>query len=355
MNATRSVIDLDDADGLAGADRDGLLRAVSTAGAHVRAVAAAVEEGELESLTGPLPRTVIWVAGRGTAATAGRVVSAIVGDVAGVPILQSSGAPPWLGPLDTVIVAGDDPGDPALAAAASLAARRGARLLVVAPFEGPLRDAAAGRAAVLAPRLPLNDAFGLCRYLAAGLAAVAAVDTSVRADIAALADQLDAEVLRSSAAREVFTNPAKALAGRMQSHRVVLTADSPGPLAVAHHGSSVLLRVAGEIAAATSLSDAVIALRSGLSGVVHDSVDELFHDEQIDGPLPDRPRVLALVLNDERRVVAARIAGLGDIDVVGADDVADPSAVGIGGADAQLGVLAVRMEMAAVYLRLIRG
>jgi hypothetical protein len=355
MNATRSVIDLDDADGLAGADRDGLLRAVSTAGAHVRAVAAAVEEGELESLTGPLPRTVIWVAGRGTAATAGRVVSAIVGDVAGVPILQSSGAPPWLGPLDTVIVAGDDPGDPALAAAASLAARRGARLLVVAPFEGPLRDAAAGRAAVLAPRLPLNDAFGLCRYLAAGLAAVAAVDTSVRADIAALADQLDAEVLRSSAAREVFTNPAKALAGRMVSRHVVLTADSAGPLALAHHGSAVLLRLAGEIASSAGLADAVAALRSGFSGARDDSVDALFHDEQIDGPRPDRPRVLALAQSDERQVVAARVAGLADVDVVGAEDVADPGAAGIGGADAQLGVLAVRLEMAAVYLRLIRG
>ena len=76
MNATRSAIDLDDADGLVDADREGLLRAASTAGAHVRAIAAAVEEGELASLAGPLPRSVIWVAGRGTAATAGRMVSA---------------------------------------------------------------------------------------------------------------------------------------------------------------------------------------------------------------------------------------------------------------------------------------
>src|ERR1700742_4921624 len=114
MNATRSVIDLDDADGLVGADRDGLLRAASTTGAHVRAVAAAVEEGQLESLTGPLPRTLVWVANRGTAATAGRMVSALVGHAAGVPIVTSSGAPPWLGPLDAVVVAGDDPGDPTL-------------------------------------------------------------------------------------------------------------------------------------------------------------------------------------------------------------------------------------------------
>ena len=352
MNATRSAIDLDNVDGLVTADRDGLLRAASTVGAHVRATAAAVEEGELAALEGAPPRTVIWVAGRGTAATAGRMLCALLGQVSGTPIMLATGAPPWIGPLDVVIVAGDDPGDPALAAAASMAARRGARLLIVAPFEGPLRDAGAGRSAVLAPRLPLDDAFGLCRYLAAGLAAIAAVDKDVRVDIAALADEVDAEVLRSSAAREVFTNPAKALAGRMDSRRVVLAADSAATLALAHHGSSVLLRVGGTVAAAAGLADTVIALRTGSPGAA--SVDTLFHDEQLDGPLPDRLCVLALTLNDERPVVAARTAGLDGVDLVGAEDIADPG-VGIGSADAQLAVLAVRLEMTAVYLRLIRG
>ena len=226
------------------------------------------------------------------------------------------------------MVAGDDPGDPALAAAASLAARRGARVLVVAPFEGPLRDAAAGRAAVLSPRLPLNDAFGLTRYLAAGLAAIAAIDRSVRADIAALADEADAEVLRSSANREVFTNPAKALARRMDSRRVVLAADSEAALALAHHGSSVLLRVARTVTAAACLADVVVALRAGIPDAQADPVDALFHDEQIDGPLPDRLRVLALTLNDERPVVAARTAGLDEIEMVGAEDIAEPGTVG---------------------------
>ncbi len=351
MNTTRSAIDLDDADGLVGADRDGLLRAASTAGAHVRAIAAAVEEGALESLAGPAPRTVIWVAARGTAATAGRMVSALVGQGAAQPIMVAAGAPPWIGPLDVVVVAGDDAGDPALVGAASMAARRGARLVVVAPFEGPLRDAAAGRAAVLEPRLPLDDAFGVTRYLASGLAAVAAVDGAVRTDIGGLANEVDAEVLRSSAARELFTNPAKALAGRMVSRRVVLAADSAAALALAQHGSSVLLRVAGTVAAAAGLAEAVIALRS----VATDSVDALFHDEQLDGPLPDRLRVLALALNDERPVVAARTAGFDDVDLVGAQDVADATAGIISSADAQLAVLAVRLEMAAVYLRLVRG
>jgi len=121
------------------------------------------------------------------------------------------------------------------------------------------------------------------------------------------------------------------------------------------HGSSVLLRIAGVVAAPACLADVVVALRAGSSGAGTDSVDALFHDEQLDGPLPDRLRVLALTLNDERPVVAARTAGLDDVDLVGAEDIADPGAVGIGSVDAQLAVLATRLDMAAVYLRLIRG
>lgn len=351
MKVTRSVIDLDDAESLIAADRDGLLRAASGSGAQVRATAAAVDEGALASIAGPAPRSVIWVAGRGTAATAGRMVGALLYDAAGTPIVLASGAPPWLGPLDVVVLAGDDPGDPALTAAASTAARRGARVVVVAPFEGPLGDAAAGRAAVLEPRLPGNAAFGLCRYVAAGLAVVAAVDGGLRADIGALADQIDAEVLRSSATRELFTNPAKALTERMLGRRVVFAADAAVTLALAHHASATMLRVAGEAVAATGLADAAAEV-SNSSGAGNDSI---FHDEQIDGPLPERLRVLALSLHAERQVVAVRTSGLDDVHLVGAEDVADPTAIGIGGAEQELTILAVRLEMAAVYLRLVRG
>jgi hypothetical protein len=229
MNATRSVIDLDDVEGLIGADREGLLRAASTTGAHVRALAAAVEEGALESVAGFRPRTVVWVAGRGTAATAGSMLAALLGTAAGQPFVVASDAPQWIGPLDLLVLGGDDAGDPGLTAAAATAVHRGARVVVAAPYEGPLRDATAGRAAVLSPRLPVNDAFSLCRYLAAGLAAVAAVDDGMHPDLAALADELDAEALRSSASRELFTNPAKALTERMIGRRLGRTVGTGSP------------------------------------------------------------------------------------------------------------------------------
>jgi hypothetical protein len=369
VNAIREI-DLEDAEGLLAADREGLLRAASSAGAQVRAVAAAQEEGALDSLrAGGLPRSVIWVAGRGTAGTAGAILASTLGGDASAPIAVVGEAPPWVGPLDVLIVAGDDPGDPALVGAAAAGVRRGTRVVVAAPYEGPLRDATAGRAAVLEPRVWVPDEFRLCRYLAAGLAVVQAVDARLSPqstpDLASLADELDAEALRNSAARELFTNPAKTIAARISDRQVALTGDCAATLALARHGSSVLLRMAHQVVAAAGLADAVIALRSGPSQGLQgtSSVDALFHDEELDGPLPRRLRVLALTLSAERTVAAARIAGLSDVDLVVAEDVPEVSDP-VGGvrppaaaarAELQLALLAVRLEMAAVYLRLVRG
>ncbi|WP_144206351.1 TobH protein [Mycobacterium tilburgii] len=366
MNATRAI-DFEDTDGLLAADRHGSLRAASSAGAQVRAVAAAAEEGDLNSLrSADRPRSVIWVAGRGTAETAGIMLAATQGGAAAAPIAVLAEAPPWVGPLDVLVIAGNDPGDPALVSAAATGVRRGARVVVVAPYEGPLRDATAGRAKVLAPRLWLPDELGLCRYLAAGLATLQAVDPSVDIDVPALADELDAEALRNSAGREPFTNPAKTLASRILNHQVALAGDGAPTLALARHGSSVLLRLAHQVVAATGLADAVLALREPDFADSPSSVDALFHDEEIDGPLPQRLRVFALTLTGDRTVAATRVAGLDDVYLVTAEDVPEEpgtpdglaaarESVGAGPAEQQLAVLAVRLEMAAVYLRLARG
>ncbi|OMC44136.1 TobH protein [Mycobacterium sp. IS-2888] len=374
MNATRAI-DLEDTDGLLGADRGGLLRAASSAGAQVRAIAAAAAEGALDSLRiDDRPRSIIWVSGRGTAETAGTLLAATQGGAASAPIALAGDAPPWIGPLDVLIVAGDDPGDPALVGAAATGVRRGARVVVAAPYEGPLRDSTAGRAAALPPRLSVPDEFGLPRYLAAGLAVLKCVDAAPDIDLELLADELDAEALRNSAARELFTNPAKMIAARISDAQVALAGDCAATLALARHGSSVLLRIAHHVAAATGLADAVVALRASSEsgsgfGQPPSGVDALFHDEQIDGPLPERLRVLALTLARERTVVAARVAGLNEVYLIAAEDVPEaPGGVGgsaglvgasaPGGAariEQQLAVLAVRLEMAAVYLRLARG
>lgn len=362
MSAAHATIDLDDTDGLLEADRDGLLRASALAGAQVRATAAAVDEGALDSVEdGQRPRTVIWIGGRGAAEAAGAMLVAALAGSAGEPLVIAAQSPPWIGPLDVLVAAGDDPGDPVLVTAAAMAVRRGARVVVAAPYEGPLREATAGRAAVLAPRMPVPEEFGLCRYLAAGLATLAAVDPALRTPLADLADELDAEALRNSAGRELFTNPAKALAERISGRQAVLTGDCPATLALARHGAAVLLRLAGHPVAAAGLADALAALRSGIgtrqSSGLRDPIDALFHDEEIDGPLPIRTRILALTLAAERPILAVRLAGFDDLDLVGAEDVGDAGSIPVSGGrtEMELAILALRLEMAAVYLRLAGG
>ena len=365
MNGTQAAVDLDDVEGLLAADRDGLLRAASMAGAQVRATAAALDEGELDALKSDQPpRTVIWVAGRGNAETAGAMLSATLGGSVGAPIVVASEAPPWIGALDVLILAGDDPGDPALVSAAATGVRRGARIAVAAPNDGPLRDATAGRSVSLAPRLWVRDDFGLARYLAAGLAVLQVVDPGLRVDLAALADDLDAEAFRNSAGRELFTNPAKALAERMSGRDVVLAGDNAATLALARHAAAVFLRIAHQSVTAVGLGDALVALHTGLGGAPEgDREASIFHDEQIDGSLPKRVRTFVLATEDERPVVVARVSGLDDVDVINAEDV--PEVLGMvdapvaaappGRPEQQLAMMAVRLEMAATYLRLVRG
>ncbi|MGB8402919.1 MAG: TobH protein [Mycobacterium sp.] len=357
MSAAHATVDLDDVEALLAADRDGLLRAASMAGAQTRAVAAALGEGEFDGLRSEQrPRTVVWVHGRGPAESAGTMLAAVLGAAMSMPFLVTAAVPSWIGALDVVVVAGEDPGDPVLATAAGTAIRRGARVIAVAPNEGPLRDVAAGRAVVLAPRLSVPDDFLLTRYLAAGLAILMVVNPALRVDLDALADELDAEALRNSAGREVFTNPAKHLAERISGREVILAGDGVAMLALARHAATVLLRVAHQLVAAVGDADVLVALRGGLGAADYET--SLFHDEELDGPLPARVRTLVLCTDGVRAAVAARTAGLDGLDVVSPNDVPDAASaasVPASSLEQQIATLAVRLEMAAVYLKLVRG
>ncbi|MDT5265471.1 MAG: hypothetical protein QOI90_2097 [Mycobacterium sp.] len=354
--ARAAAIDLDDAEGLLAADREGLLRAASMAGAQVRATAAALDEGVLDPLRSDMPpRTVIWVASRGAAETAGLMLAAALGGSTAAPIVVASEVPSWIGALDVLVVAGDDPVDPVQVSAAATGTRRGARVVVVAPHEGPLQEVAAGRAVVLEPRLRVPDDFGLARYFSAGLAILSVVDPGMQVDIAGLADELDAEALRNSAGRELFTNPAKTLADRMSGRDVVLAGDKPATLALARHAGVVLLRVGHKPVAAVGLADLVVALHGGIARTATNYEASIFHDEELDGPLPAAIRSVVLAADDERPAIAARLAGYDGLDVVSAKDVPDAATPEGGRLEQQLATLAVRLDMTAVYLRLVRG
>ncbi|MCH9736681.1 MAG: TobH protein [Actinomycetia bacterium] len=369
-SAPAAVVDLDDVDGLIAADRMGLLRAASMAGAQMRAVASALDEGELDAIRSDAPpRTLVWVSSRGPAENAGMMLAAALGGSVGTPIVVASEAPPWIGALDALIVAGDDAGDPQLVAAAAMGVRRGARVVVVAPSEGPLRDATAGRSVALPPRLKVPDDFTLTHYLAAGMATLQVLVAGRRVDLAALADELDAEVFRNSVAHELFTNPAKGLAERMAGRDVVFAGDTAPFLALAWHACAVMLRVAHRTVSAVGLADALVAIGTGWGRDSGGGEERsIFHDEDIDGPLPQRTRTFVLTPDAQRAALTARLTGFSDVHVVNSGDVPDsprdavtgdqgmPGPVpGMASLEQQLALLAVRVEMAAVYQRLVRG
>jgi hypothetical protein len=367
MIAPPPILDLDDAASLEAADTPGVLRSAATGGAQVRATAAAVAEDVLSRLVGLRPRSVVIVAGSGRAYRAAALLSAAVGGHAGIPIVIADTTPPWAGPLDVLVVAGDDAGDPRLAEAVDRGVRRGAEVVVATPDEGPVRAAAAGRAIVLPPRVPVLGQNTLLRHLSVGMAVLGVVDPAhsgrLLPELGRLADALDAEAVVDQPRNEVFHNPAKALAARMQGHRLVLTGDTPATTELAEHAAEVLLRVAGRVTVALTLSEVVAAapeLRAGptTSGAAY---DPLFHDEELDGPAPRDPiRVFALTTDPDPRAAQRRIAMLPDADIVTAAVDADEAASRPAGASEpgeleQLAVLAVRLELAAAYVKLTGG
>ncbi|MEV6255986.1 tobH protein [Nocardia sp. NPDC051929] len=383
MIAGTPVLDLDDAASLEAADAGGALRSAASGGAQVRATAAAVGEDALARLADLRPRSVVLVSGSGRAARAAGLLVAALGDRAGLPVVPAAALPPWVGPLDVVLVSGDDAGDPRLIDAVDRALRRGAEVVVAAPHEGPLRAAAAGRAAVLEPRVQVLGYNRLLRFLAAGIAVLRAVDPqrtgAAVPELADLADVLDAEALRDGPHNEVFHNPAKTLAARMQQRGIVLAGDSPAAAELAEHGAEVLLQSAGKVATAVDLAEAVAA-RTRMAEAAGESApdfDPMFHDEELDGPAPvERVRVFVLSADRDRAAARRRIAVFGgeggnlvDADLVNADvdllhtEMTDPAAPAHTHAEEsaqangteleQLAVLALRLEMAAAYLRLL--
>src|SRR5205823_2346890 len=102
-------------------------------------------------------------------------------------------------------------------------------------------------------------------------------------ELNALADALDAEALRDGPANEVFHNPAKLLAARMQQRRIIVSGDSAAANQVAGHAAEVLLGTAGQIAAAADLSEVAAAHTriSGAAGAGAPGFDPMFHDEEL--------------------------------------------------------------------------
>ncbi|WP_026918314.1 hypothetical protein [Gordonia shandongensis] len=362
--------DLDDVEGLIAADRDGLLRSAAMAGAQVRAVSQAQSEGVLGRLAELRPRAVVIVTGRAAVARrAADLVVAVLGPRIDVPMSVVPQLPGWIGPLDVVAVVGDDAGDPALSDAASRALRRRAELVVAVPVEGPVREAVGGApVADLSPRLPVDPRFAFCGYVAALIAMCTAMP-DVRLQpappgLADIADRLDAEAAADHPGRESFRNEAKLLALRTADRRVAWAGDTAGAAVVAAHAAATAFSVAGAVAQAADETALIARIADGPTA---SPVDDIFHDPDFDPPRDAGVRGVLITADSRRDQVERRVAPFGDIDVLAGRASGDEESVGPtpptgAGADpfadrpADLTtylVLAVRAELAAVFVRLM--
>ena len=285
---------LDDAQALEDADHGGTLRLVAMGGARIRRAAAL---RELDPVAGQAldavaaegrPRALV-VLGHGTGATVAKLISAVVGAGASVPILSVPGPalPGWIGPLDLVVVASTTGRSPEINAALAEAGRRGCRIVVVAPAGSELgRLAAPARAALLGMADESAPVWArLWSVTVPALLAVEAAGILPAQSYEAAAAAADDAAVRFRPSQETFVNPAKEIALRCVAHPVA--AWSAGPIATVAAGrlaDQAALRAGRPVlhASLPDLGRGQLGLLDGSAAASAES--DLFYDPELDGP-----------------------------------------------------------------------
>lgn len=346
---------LDDPARLADADTAGLLRSAAMSGAQVRSAAENARELELSArLDVGRPRALVLVGRQGVGRSAIRLISALLAPGCPVPVVLADVVPSWVGALDVVYAHTSDPGDEELADSLARATRYGSSVVLTAPPEGPVAASVAGKGMVVTPRIDGASSETLAGALVGGLLTVSALNL-LDVDLDVLADQLDAEAERDHLGHESFVNPAKALALRLAERTPLLWGLDPVAVAVAEHAAHRLAADAAVVADATEYRNAVTrgALhRAAVSG--SSSGVDIFADPDDPSTLDglSRLRLILLAIRSDRAAVMARRAAQDMfaesevLDVI--DELGVPEPV-------LAAVLALRFEMAALYLGLAAG
>ena len=354
MSPVPTVLDdtlLDDPARLAEADTAGLLRAAAMAGAQVRSTGeVAADVGLADRLDLGRPRALVLVVRPGVGRSVAQLLHALLAPACPVPVVVTEAVPPWIGALDVVFVHTDDPFDRELAAGLERAARFGATIVLSAPDEGPVAASAAGKGVQLVPRIPVPPEMTFARGMAAGLLTANALGLLV-ADVQALADQLDSEAERGHLSRDSFANPAKALALRVADRIPLLWGLDPVAVAVAGHAGFAFGAFAGVVADVTDYRQALTRRALHRAAVSSSGERDIFADPDLDAELPSyRPLLLAVhsgpAADAARHEASHTLPGAGV--VAPADEI-------VGDEPVRAGVLALRFELAAVYLGLATG
>lgn len=276
--AHNSVADLlHDPAALVRADVAQLLPAAATAGAQVRAVA-----DQWRSLTElERPRALV-VAGAEVAAEVA-LLTALIGPSGASPVVAVREIPRWVGALDVVVVLARSPDDPVAAAAADVAARRGARVLV--------RAAEAPAGTPVPPTVAVSEALAAPARIALLVGVAQACGLMNAGDPERWADDLDGMALRCHPSAESFVNPAGALAEHLATGAALLIGLDPVGDALAGMVATVLIEVAG--VPATVLGQAAAERSPALLRRAAQPRD-LFADPDDEDVISPRPAVVLL-------------------------------------------------------------
>jgi hypothetical protein len=188
------------------------------------------------------------------------------------------------------------------------------------------------------------------RGLAAGLLTANALGLLV-SDIQALADQLDTEAEKNYLARETFANPAKALALRVADRIPLLWGLDPVAVAVGEHAAHAFAAHAGVVCDVEDYRQALARPALRRAALAGNSERDIFADpdDQHSGP---RPKVLLLAVRTGPAAEAARYQAQ---DILPGVDWIAPAEEIDADEPIRAGVLALRFELAAVYLGLAGG
>ncbi|WP_415646364.1 SIS domain-containing protein, partial [Stackebrandtia soli] len=269
------------------------------------------------------------VAGVGTAARTGDILSAVAGPHCPVPVMshRSAGVPGWVGAADVVIAVSASGRSPEALAAAEAGARRGARLIAVGAPDSPLQAVAERARAPYIPVPRRSPARMSLWALAVPVLLAGRACGMVRvneADIAETAARLDSDAERCNPRNDSFVNPAKALALDLAGAIPVVWGGSPlagiaarrfGDMLAANARYPVIAGELGEVGRGrVGLLDGVFgSLAEGSRDIFADPDQDqestrlrivLLRDNGLDGddaPRPDTRRVDAVAELAERR------------------------------------------------------
>jgi glucose/mannose-6-phosphate isomerase len=299
---------LSDAEAAEAADRGSTLRLIAASGARIRRAAALREFDEPAAQALDLmaqdgrPRAAV-VIGYGTGATIAGLIGAAAGAGATVPIVPVPGPalPGWVGPLDLVVVASTAGRAPEICQALGEAARRGSRVVCIAPGSSPVGELCQRVRGTL---IAMGDeqAPVWARFWSVAVPVFIALETAgvlPRPDYEAAAAAADETAVRCRPSQEPFVNPAKEIALRIaESSAAVWAGGRIAAIAAERFADQVALR-AGLLVSHAALADLGRGQLGLLDGPLAAGSADPFYDPFEDGGAAASGRAAVVLISEE--------------------------------------------------------